>query len=140
MAKHNLKIRFIIVGIWNTIFGYLVYISLDSLFSWLFSKRYVAYMSALVFANIIAIINAYIFHKYMTFKSRIKGIGIIYEFLKFSLTYLVTFCLSLFLLPFFVEIMGIQPKIAGACVILCCTIISYLGHTRISFYKKPDDI
>ncbi len=98
-------------------------------------------MGLVVGLNIIAIINAYIFHKYVTFESKIKGIGIIFEFIKFSLTYLVSFCLSLFLLPFFVEVMDIQPKIAGACVIfLCCTIISYLGHTRISFYKKPDEV
>lgn len=133
MAKHQIKLRFIMVGIWNTVFGYLVFIGFDSLFIPLFSQRYVAYMSAAVFSNILAIINAYIFHKYVTFKSRIKGIGIIFEFLKFSTTYLITFCLSLLILPLFVEVLNVTPKIAGALVIFCCTVISYVGHSKFTF-------
>jgi putative flippase GtrA len=133
MAKHQTKLRFLMVGIWNTFFGYLVFIGLDSLFILLCSQRYFAYMSAAVLSNILAIINAYIFHKYVTFKSRIKGIGIIFEFFKFSTTYLVTFCLSLMILPLFVEILGVTPKIAGGLVICCCTVISYVGHSKFSF-------
>jgi putative flippase GtrA len=123
VVKHHVKLRFLIVGIWNTIFGYLVFIGFDSLFTHLLSKRY-------------AIINAYIFHKYITFRSGIKGIGILFEFFRFSTTYLVTFCLSLILLPFFVEITYMTPKIAAAFVILCCTVISYLGHSKFSFHHS----
>ena len=90
-------------------------------------------MSAMVLGQIIAVINAYIFHKYVTFKSAVKGKGIIIEFFRFSMTYGVTFCLSLVLLPFFVEIFHIPPKISGAFVILICTVVSYLGHSRFSF-------
>jgi len=133
MAKHHVKVKFLLVGIWNTIFGYLVFIFLNAFFAACFSKRFIAYMSALVLSNALSIINAYIFHKYVTFKSTIKGAGILFEFLKFSTTYLVTFCLSLALLPFFVEVMNVTPQIAGALVILCCTVISYLGHSRFSF-------
>lgn len=124
------------VGLWNTIFGYLVFIGFYSLFAHVLSKPYAAYMSAAVLSNILAIINAYIFHKFITFKSEIKGIGIILEFFRFSTTYLVTFCLSLVLLPFFVEIMRMTPKIAAAFVILCCTVISYLGHSKFSFHHS----
>ena len=126
------------VGIWNTVFGYLVFIGFDLLFAPLFSQRYVAYMSAAVLSNILAIINAYIFHKYITFKSKIKGIGVLFEFLKFSTTYLVTFCLSLLILPLFVEILNVTPKIAGALVIFCCTVISYVGHSKFSFRGKNE--
>jgi putative flippase GtrA len=136
VVKHHVKLRFLIVGIWNTIFGYLVFIGFDSLFTHLLSKRYAAYMSAAVLLNILAIINAYIFHKYITFRSGIKGIGILFEFFRFSTTYLVTFCLSLILLPFFVEITYMTPKIAAAFVILCCTVISYLGHSKFSFHHS----
>lgn len=136
MAKHQVKVRFLMVGAWNTLFGYLVFVCFDSLFAANFPKRYVAYMSAVILSNIMAIINAYIFHKYVTFKSDIKGMGILCEFLRFSTTYLVTFFLSLALLPLFVEIMNVTPKIAGALVIVCCTVISYLGHSRFSFHHN----
>lgn len=128
-----MKLKFVLVGVWNTIFGYSAFCLLDTLFSYLFSTRYIAYMCAMVLGQIIAVINAYIFHKYVTFESAVKGKGMIIEFFRFSMTYGVTFCLSLILLPFFVEIFHIPPKVSGAFVILICTIISYLGHSRFSF-------
>jgi putative flippase GtrA len=136
LAKHRVKVKFVLVGIWNTIFGYSVFCLLDTLFSHLFATRYVAYMSAMVLGQIIAIINAYISHKYITFKSRVRGRKIIIEFFRFSMTYAVTFCLSLILLPIFAESFHITPKISGAIVILICSVISYLGHSRFSFKLK----
>ena len=125
------------MGAWNTLFGYLVFIALDTALSHIVSKRYVAYMSALILGNVIAIVNAYIFHKTITFKSATKGKGTVLEFTRFCMTYLVTFCVSLILLPLIVELGGIVPKTAGALVILLCTVISYLGHSRFSFKREP---
>lgn len=137
--EHQVKIRFFIIGVWNTIFGYLVYISLDYLFAMIFQKRYVAYMTAGVLSNIIATINAFLFHKYITFKSTVRGKAVITEFFKFYSTYTVTNVLGLALLPFFVEVMKIDPKIAGALLIPVVAIISYFGHSRFSFAKKSND-
>jgi putative flippase GtrA len=131
--RHQLKIRFLLVGVWNTIFGYLVFVGLDYLFNLFFSPRYVAYMSAAVLANIIAIINAYIFHKFVTFRSPIRGLAIIPEFVRFFSMYLFSFFLGLVLLPVFVELFHLDPKISGALLIPITTIISYLGHSRFSF-------
>jgi putative flippase GtrA len=124
------------VGAWNTVFGYLVFVGLDTGFSHLVTRRYVAYMSAMILGNIIAIVNAFIFHKYITFKSPVKGRGIVLEFARFCTTYLVTFGVSVVLLPLIVELGGIDPKTAGALVILICTGISYLGHSRFSFRRE----
>ena len=128
-----MKVKFALVGIWNTIFGYLVFFILDTFFEDIFTKRYFSYMSSMVLGQIIATINAFIFHKYVTFKSEIKGKGIVIEFFRFCLTYVVTFSLSLLLLPIFVEIVQFHPRIAAAIVMLICTIISYVGHSRFSF-------
>ena len=133
ISKHHVEVRFVLVGIWNTIFGYSVFCLLDTFFSHLFATRYIAYMSAMILGQIIAIVNAYVFHKYITFKSKVRGRKIISEFFRFSMTYAVTFCLSLILLPIFAEIFHITPKISGAVVILICTVISYLGHSKFSF-------
>lgn len=135
-TKHHVKAKFIIVGIWNTIFGYGIFFLFDTIFVWLFSSRSIAYMCAMGLAQPLAIINAYICHKYITFKSEAKGKAIIAEFFRFSTTYVVTFCLSLVLLPTFVEIGHIHPKIAAAIITLLCPVISYLGHSRFSF-KTP---
>ena len=70
----QLKVRYVIVGIWNTIFGYLTFFVLDSILENVFIKRYFAYMCAMLLGQIIATINAFIFHKYITFKSKIKDL------------------------------------------------------------------
>lgn len=135
-TKHQVKAKFVLVGIWNTIFGYSIFCLFDTLFEIAFSQRYIAYMSAMILGRIFAVINAYVGHKYITFKSKAKGKAIIAEFFRFSMTYVVTFCLSLVLLPALVEIGHFHPKIAVAIIILLCTVISYLGHSRFSFKIK----
>lgn len=97
-----------------------------------------AYMSAMALSNIIAICNAYIFHKYITFQSSVKGRGMVKEFIKFLTTYLFTIFLNLILLPIFVELLHFSPKIAALLVILICTVISYLGHSRFSFGSEKE--
>ena len=140
IGRHEIKARFILVGIWNTILGYGIFVGLDSLFALLFSKRYVAYMSAIVPANILSTTNAFIFHKYITFKSRAKGKTMALEFLKFCTTYLFSFLISLTALPFSVEVFRFHPKTAGALTVPIVTIVSYLGHSRFSFRNKAGSI
>jgi putative flippase GtrA len=131
--NHQKKVRFVLVGVWNTIFGYLVFVACDYLFERLFSTRYVAYMSAAVLSNILAIINAYIFHKHITFQSTVRWKGILIEFARFFSTYLFSMILGLILLPISVEALGIEPRIAAALLIPVSTVISYIGHSRFSF-------
>ena len=133
---HQVKIRFFFIGVWNTVFGYLAYISIDYLLTFVFQKRYMAYMTALVLSNIIATISAFLFHKHITFKSTVQGKGVIIEFFKFFSMYTVTYILGLLLLPFFVEVFKIDPKIAGALLIPVVAIFSYFGHSRFSFKKQ----
>lgn len=127
------KAKFVLVGIWTTIFGYLAFIGLDFWLSRVFDTRYMAYMTSIVIANIVSIANAYVFHKYFTFRSRERGKALAIEFIRFCATYAVTFILNLFLLPIFVEIGRITPRAAAALAIPICTVISYLGHSRFSF-------
>jgi putative flippase GtrA len=133
LAKHRVKIRFVIIGIWNTIFGYSVFFGFDTLFARLMSRRYGAYLTAMALSNILAILNAYVFHKHITFGSDVRGRGMIMEFIRFTTTYLATICLSLALMPIFVEIAHLDPKVAAALVILISAVVSYVGHRRFSF-------
>lgn len=133
LHKHDTKFRFLLVGAWNTIFGYMAFVLLNSLFSHWFSAGPLSYMLAMVLGNVVSILNAFIFHKYITFRSPTGGLAMVVELARFSSTYLFTFLLSLLLLPLFVEIVGFSTRTAGALVILACTVISYLGHSRFSF-------
>ena len=128
-------LKFFLVGIWNSIFGYGMFYFLDTLLSQVLTVRYMAYMTALTFAQLLGVINAYIFHKYITFRSSVRGKRIIIEFARFFSTYIVTIILGLVLLPILVEMFQMDPKISGAIIIPITTIISYLGHSRFSFTK-----
>jgi putative flippase GtrA len=90
-------------------------------------------MTAALLSNFVAIINAYIFHKYVTFQSQVRGKSILIEFARFFSTYIFTIILGLILLPIFVELLYIDPKISAAVIILLTTVVSYFGHSRFSF-------
>jgi putative flippase GtrA len=96
-------------------------------------------MTAAVLSNIVATISAFIFHKYITFKSTVRGKAVIGEFFKFYSMYTVTSILGLALLPFFVEVLKIDPKISGALLIPITAIISYFGHSHFSFADIHSD-
>jgi putative flippase GtrA len=93
-------------------------------------------MTAAVLSNIIGTISGFIFHKHITFKSTVRGKAVIIEFFKFYSMYAVTIIIGLALLPFFVEVLKIDPKIAGALLIPIVAIVSYFGHSRFSFIKR----
>ena len=134
-GKHGTKIRFVVVGVWNTLIGYGAFVLFDLLFSGIFETRYMAYMTANVLSNVIGVLNAYIFHKFVTFQVKTKGRSAIVEFFRFSLTYVGTFLLSILLLPLCVEFIGLTPRLAAAVIILICVIVSYVGHSKFSFRK-----
>jgi putative flippase GtrA len=131
--RHQIKIRFLMVGVWNTIFGYLVFVGLDYLFNLFFSPRYVAYMSAAALSNVIAVTNAYFFHKHLTFKSKASGKAAFREYLRFYITYVFTFIIGMILLPIFVELLKLDPEIAAAIITLLLTVVSYISHNKFSF-------
>lgn len=131
--------RFILVGIWNTIFGYGLFFCLDTLFAYIIRPDYLAYMSAMVVSQVISILNAYLFHKIVTFRSAVGGWGMVAEFFRFSTTYALTFGISLVLLPLLVEIFHLIPKVAGLIITLVCAGLSYVGHSRFSFSAKASD-
>lgn len=131
--RHQQKIRFLLVGVWNTLFGYVVFLLLNELCTLFLSPRYVAYMTASVLGNVLAITNAFFFHKHFTFQSKESGAGALREYCRFAGTNLFTFLLGLILLPLFVEVLGMTLPVAAAVIILVCTAFSYLGHSRFSF-------
>ena len=99
----------------------------------IFDTRYIAYLLSMILSQFISIINAYIFHKYFTFQSSLKGLKMIKEFLKFSTIYLLAILVNIFLLTFLIEIINISVKLAGGLAILPVTLVSYLAHSKFSF-------
>ncbi|HTU51358.1 MAG TPA: GtrA family protein [Acidobacteriaceae bacterium] len=126
--------RYLMVGVWNTVFGY----SLYALFTALLMPRVrFGYIYASVASNLIAITVAYFCYKIFIFKT--QG-NYLVEWLRCILVYGSALLPGLVLLPLLVE--GLHygfhlersaPYVAGALLTGLTVIYSFLGHKNFSF-------
>jgi len=123
--KHEEKIRFLVAGVWNTIFGYFVFAALYFAFS-----KTIHYTILLVFSYIISITNAYMSYKFFVFRTKGYYMG---EYVRFYAVYGITILINMALLPAAVELLKVHPIAAQGIFLLLTTIISYFGHKRFSF-------
>ena len=131
--------RYLIVGVWNTFFGYGLY----ALFTALLTPRLrFAYIYASAFSNLIAITVAYFGYKFFVFKT--KG-NYWVEWFRCILVYGSGMLPGLVLLPllvgglrYFLHLDRSAPYIAGAILLGAATMYTFFGHKHFSF-KVPDE-
>lgn len=128
LTRHEQKIRYLIVGGWNTLFGYGIF---AALYFWLGSSM--NYLWILSISFVISVANSYLGYKIFVFKT--KG-NVIKESLRVYLVYGVSFVFNLIMLPFLVEIVHLNMYIAQAFVVFVTIIGSYLLHKNFSFKLK----
>jgi putative flippase GtrA len=128
LIPDNQVIRYLIVGGWNTVFGY----SLFALLYFLLSAR-IHYLVIAIISSIIAITMAYAGYKIFVFKT--KG-NYLHEYLKFYVVYGFSMILGLILLPIFVEFLKMNVYLAQAIATIACIFVSFIGHRNFSFRKK----
>ncbi len=126
--KHKEKIRFLIAGAWNTLFGYLSFMALYFLLVHLMNYMFIFIISAAV-----NIIQNFWVYKIFVFKTKGNHLK---EFLRFNTVYAFSIGLNFVLLPFFVEVLKMHPLIAQACLIFLIVVISYIGHRNFSFRRE----
>jgi putative flippase GtrA len=122
------KVRYIIVGAWNTIFSYAAFVLL-----YFYTNHWLHYMGILVLSQIVGLTNAYITYKYFVFKT--KG-NFIREYLRFYVVYGTTFIVNLVLIAFFVEVLGFNPIVSQGVIAIIVVAMAYFGHSRFSFKSK----
>lgn len=124
--KLNQKIRFLLVGGFNTVLAY-------SLFALLFAVAGLPYLWALVLQNIITINISIFTMRYYVFESRGNFLK---EYCKSWGVYLWMFLFNSIALTFLVEVCHIYELWAQAIYLTVATIMTYLLHKYFSFYKK----
>ena len=122
---HEEKIRYLLAGSWNTVFGYAAFAAM--FFFW---GNNIHYMAIMIISYIVSISNAYISYKFFVFKT--KG-NYLREYLRFYLVYGFAFILNIIMLPLSVEIFQINPLISQAAIVLFTAVFSYIGHKNFSF-------
>lgn len=125
VIKHEQKIRYLIVGGWNTLFGYGVF---AGLYFWLSDSLH--YMIILSISFAISVANAYIGYKFFVFKT--KG-NVLRESIRVYLVYGISFLFNLAVLPVLVEVLHINVYLSQAFVTVLTIIGSYILHKNFSF-------
>lgn len=121
----NEKIRYLLVGGYNTAFGYILFVLLLMLL-----KDRVHYLIVLVISHVISVTNAYLAYKFLVFKTQEQWL---LEFVKFNTVYLGMLSINLVALPAMVELLAIRPIVGQAWFVIITVIVSYLGHKHFSF-------
>lgn len=122
------KLRYLIVGGINTIFGYFVGVYTYKYCIDLFNIWVVGLLS-----NVLAITFSFISYKIIVFRT--KGNWLI-EYFRTYLVYGSTAILGTILLWLFVDHLNYSIWLSQGCVILLTVIISYIGHSSFTFKSK----
>jgi putative flippase GtrA len=134
MPHGSQLIRYLVVGVCNTVFGYGCYALFTVRLSPLIPYGYVL---ASVLANLLSITFAFLGYKWLVFKT--EG-DYVKEWVRCLGVYAGSMVLSAAALPFVVMVVRRQtghdhsaPHIAGAIVLAFSILFSFFGHRRISF-------
>jgi putative flippase GtrA len=123
--KINDKIRFLLVGGYNTLFSFLLFCLLQTLLSGIFH-----YIVILLFCHLISVFNSFVSLKYFVFRSPKNFLN---EYLKVNIVYAVYFVLNALLLYSLKDLFGINIYIAQLLCIIILTVASYFSHKYFSF-------
>ena len=121
------RVVFVVVGLFNTVVGF----GLFTLFQILVGSKF-GYMWSLMLAHITSVLVAFVAHRRVTFDVRGRVLG---DLVRFESVYLVGLSVNAALLPLLVEVVGLQVLVAQACVTLVTAVISWLGHSRLTFRR-----
>lgn len=123
-------VKFVIIGIYNTLFGYLAFAGLH------LGLPRVNYMLILIVSRELSVVSAFVAYRLLVFK--VKG-GLLGDFGRFWLVYSGALVLNLLALPFFVEVVGLNILVAQAVTITLTVICSWIGHSHFSFRRARID-
>ena len=119
------QVLYLVVGGWNTVFGYGAWALMQYLLG-----GYLHYLVVIVLAWPIAVLNAYLGYRYIVFRSRGP---VLRELPRFSLVYLVTLVVNLALLPVALRVLPFNIYVVQALFTGVVVVCSYLGHKYYSF-------
>jgi putative flippase GtrA len=126
--NNSQKLRFLILGAWNTLFGYAAFAV-----GYLLLNRWLQYIVIAVLAHGVAVTQAFLVHKFLVFRSPGPWPA---EFARFNLTHLSTFAAGLAGLVILVDAFELHPLAAQAIVLAATVVVGYIAHARFSFNRS----
>jgi len=123
--------RFLIVGAYNTGFGYLSFVALYALLG-----SYIHYLVIVVLSHVLAVSNAFMTQRMLVFRG--KG-SVLAEFIRFNITTVGTLLLGLVGMAILVEQAKLHVYLAQAMVTSTTVIVTYFAHKHFTFKKHNLD-
>lgn len=123
----NEKYRFLIIGAYNTGFGYFCFIVLYHLYG-----HQLHYLVIAVLSHLIAVANAFTSQRVLVFRA--SG-SIVWEFVRFNITSLGTLAFGMAGVVFLVEQAKLSVVVSQTLITGLNVIISYFAHKHFTF--KP---
>jgi putative flippase GtrA len=123
------RVRFLAVGATNTLVGYLLFAAFYKL---AFFGMAFGYLVSLVLSYCFSMMLA--FTLYRRFVFRVSG-HVMRDFAAFVAVNLLAIGINVASLPFLVEVAGVSPLISQALILVCTTLVSFLGHKSVSFRR-----
>lgn len=122
---HRERILYLVVGGWNTLFGYAAFAVLFRLVGGEVGPAVVITTS-----YVIAILNAYLGYRYVVFRSR-GTIG--HELPRFASVYVLTLIVNLAFYPLALRLLPSSPYLVQGLFTVGVVVVSYLVHSTFSF-------
>jgi putative flippase GtrA len=126
----NEKLRYLLVGGANTVFGYCSGVFLYEILSSVLNIVFIA-----ILINIVNISASFLTYKLFVFKSQSPWWK---EYLRSYLVYGGSAMVGVALIWLLVDVWHIPFWIAQAIVILLTVTLSYLGHSKYTYTNKPN--
>lgn len=123
------QILYLVVGGWNTVFGYAVWALLQFLLG-----EHLHYLVIVVLAWPIAVLNAYLGYRLIVFRS---NASILRELPRFSLVYVAGLIIGLLALPVLLNVLPFNIYVVQALLTGAVIIGSYVSHRYYSFAGGP---
>jgi putative flippase GtrA len=127
-AERRQVARFVVVGVWNTLFAYAVWALLQFLLG-----DQLHHLVILLLAWPIAVLNAYLCHRHFVFRS---NDSVWRELPRFSLVYVATLAGALVALPILIRTLPFNIYVIQAGYVVGVVILSYGAHRLFSF-RRP---
>ena len=115
-------IKFIIVGIINTIISYSIFSILTYCGIWYIYSNLIGY--------VISVANSYVLNKFFVFKQPKRSLS---EMVRFLSVYIAQYIICVMILFVCVDFGGLSPYIAGIFSIFVGIFISYVGHKCFTY-------
>lgn len=122
------RVRFVLVGGFNTFFGYGIFVALEYL-------AHIPYLASLYGSYLLATTVAFVLHRRVTYRRTGTG-NVLLDFVRFQGVYVVALAVNTAALPLLVEVAHWTPTVAQGLIVVVTSVMSYFGHKFFSF-RRP---